>query len=75
MFTSDLEKGDRKKAMSRLKVPPFGIQKTDWTSLFVGFSGGCFFVLLLSLIGSGVVMNNERKIPEGATEQVNGTKR
>ena len=67
LFTNELEKGDRKKAMNRLKVPPFGIQKTDWTTLLVGFSGGCFFILLAALIASGFVMN-ERKIPHTGTE-------
>jgi len=75
LFTNELEKGNRKKAMIRLKVPPFGIQKTDWTSLLVGFSGGCFFVLLVALLSSGVVMHSVRTIPDRAeqAEIVNGT--
>jgi len=60
LFTNELEKGNRKKAMNRLKVPPFGIQKTDWTTLLVGFGGGCFFGLFAALIASGVVMHQAR---------------
>ena len=60
LFTNELEKGDRKAAMARLKVPPFESKKTDWTTLLVGFALGCFLILLLVILASSLVMNNDQ---------------
>ena len=60
LFTNELERGDRKKAMARLKVPPFESQKTDWTTLLVGFALGCFLILLLVILASTLVVNNDQ---------------
>ena len=57
LFTNELERGDRKKAMARLKVPPFESKKTDWTTLLVGFALGCFIILLLVIVASSVAIN------------------
>ena len=66
---SELEQGDRKRAMSRLRVPPFESKKTDWTTMLVGFSAGCFMVLLMIIIASSIIMNTSRKIPQTSEEQ------
>ena len=60
LFTNELEKGDRKKAMARLKVPPFESQKTDWTTLLVGLALGCFLILVLVILVSSVALNNSQ---------------
>ena len=57
LFTNELEKGDRKKAMARLKVPPFESKKTDWTTLLVGLALGCFLILLLVILASSLAIN------------------
>ena len=53
--------------MSRLRVPPFESKKTDWTTLMVGFTAGCFLILILVIIASSMVMANSRIVP--STEQ------
>ena len=70
LFTTELEKGDRKKAMSRLRVPPFESKKTDWTTLAVGFMGGCFLVLVFVIIASSMIMHNSRRVPSNNTEML-----
>ena len=57
-----------KKAMSRLRVPPFQSKKTDWTTMLVGFTGGCFLIMVLVIIASSVVMNNTRRVPSNQSE-------
>ena len=49
--------------MSRLRVPPFESKKTDWTTLMVGFTAGCFLILILVIIASSMVMANSRIVP------------
>ena len=70
LFITELEKGDRKKAMSRLRVPPFESKKTDWTTLMVGFMGGCFLVLVFVIAASSMIMHNTRKVPSNNTEML-----
>lgn len=52
--TSELEGGDRSKAMKRLRVPPLGDQQHPWTNFKTGFCLGMFLVLLVVIILSGV---------------------
>ena len=68
LFTSELEKGDKKKAMTRLRVPPFESKKTDWSTIFLGFTGGVFLVLILVILASTMIMNSSRKVPHNTTE-------
>ena len=63
LFTTELERGDRKAAMARLKVPPFESKKTDWTTLLVGFALGCFLILLLVILASSLVINYNPELP------------
>lgn len=53
LFTSELECGDRQKAMKRLRVPPLNDQQSPWTTFKVGFFLGAFIVLILAVILSG----------------------
>ena len=46
--------------MARLKVPPFESKKTDWTTLLVGFALGWFLILLLVILASSLVVNNDQ---------------
>lgn len=56
VVTSDLEEGDRQKAMKRLRVPPLGEQQSLWTTFKVKYIQGVVkFILnkiLLILISS-----------------------
>ncbi|XP_023340360.1 xenotropic and polytropic retrovirus receptor 1 [Eurytemora carolleeae] len=52
--TSDLEGGDRQKAMKRLRVPPLGDKQSPWTTFKVGLFAGAFVVLLIAVILSAV---------------------
>ena len=51
--TSELEGGDRQKAMKRLRVPPLGEKQSPWTTFKVGLFSGSFIVLLTVVILSG----------------------
>ena len=48
--TSELEGGDRQKAMKRLRVPPLGDQQSPWTTFKVGLFTGAFLVLVIAMI-------------------------
>ncbi|XP_076436332.1 xenotropic and polytropic retrovirus receptor 1 homolog [Babylonia areolata] len=48
--TSELEGGDRSKAMKRLRVPPLGDQQHPWTNFKTGFCLGMFLVLVVVII-------------------------
>jgi len=52
--TSDLEGGDRQKAMKRLRVPPLGDKHSPWTTFKVGLFAGAFLVLFIAVILSAV---------------------
>lgn len=52
--TSDLEGGDRQKAMKRLRVPPLGEQKSPWTTFKVGLFSGSFIVLFIAVVLSAI---------------------
>ncbi|KAK7094735.1 solute carrier family 53 member 1-like [Littorina saxatilis] len=48
--TSELEGGDRSKAMKRLRVPPLGDQQHPWTNFKTGFCLGMFLVLVIVIV-------------------------
>ncbi|XP_041370667.1 xenotropic and polytropic retrovirus receptor 1-like isoform X2 [Gigantopelta aegis] len=48
--TSELEGGNRQKAMKRLRVPPLGDQQNPWTNFKVGLFLGMFTILLIVII-------------------------
>ncbi|XP_076342267.1 solute carrier family 53 member 1-like [Tachypleus tridentatus] len=54
LFTSELEGGDRQKAMKRLRVPPLNDKQSPWTTFKVGLFSGAFLVLIATVILSGV---------------------
>lgn len=58
MVTTELEGGDRQKAMKRLRVPPLGEQQSPWTTFKVGLFSGCFIVLLIAVILSGKLFSS-----------------
>ena len=68
LFTNELEEGNRKAAMARLKVPPFHSKTTDWKTLMVGMAGGGFVTLLCVIAASGVAMTNSRSVPTNQSE-------
>ena len=53
-FISELEDGDRQRAMKRLRVPPLGDQQSPWTTFKVGLFSGAFIVLLIAVILSAI---------------------
>ncbi|XP_076316127.1 solute carrier family 53 member 1-like isoform X2 [Tachypleus tridentatus] len=54
LFTTELEAGDRQKAMKRLRVPPLNDQLSRSTTFKVGLFSGAFLVLITTVILSGV---------------------
>ncbi|KAM9480437.1 xenotropic and polytropic retrovirus receptor 1a isoform X1 [Oncorhynchus nerka] len=58
VVTTELEGGDRQKAMKRLRVPPLGAAQPAlaWTTFRVGLYCGVFIVLSISFILSGAVL-------------------
>lgn len=53
MVTTELEGGDRQRAMKRLRVPPLGEKQSPWITFKVGLFSGSFIVLLIAVILSG----------------------
>ena len=51
--TTELESGDRTRAMKRLRVPPLGEQQSPWTTFKVGLFSGSFIVLAIVVVLSG----------------------
>lgn len=51
--TTELEGGDRQRAMKRLRVPPLGEQQSPWTTFKVGLFSGSFIVLFVTVVLSG----------------------
>jgi len=60
--TTDLEGGDRQKAMKRLRVPPLGDKHSPWTTFKVGLFAGAFLVLFIAVILSAVFHSPENTI-------------
>ncbi|XP_062374233.1 xenotropic and polytropic retrovirus receptor 1 homolog [Sardina pilchardus] len=56
LVTTELECGDRQRAMKRLRVPPLGAAQPApaWTTFRVGLYCGVFIVLLVTVIITGV---------------------
>ncbi|XP_071096597.1 solute carrier family 53 member 1-like isoform X1 [Haliotis cracherodii] len=52
--TSELEGGNRQKAMKRLRVPPLGDQQNPWTNFKVGLFLGMFSILIIVVILAAV---------------------
>lgn len=48
--TTELEAGDRQRAMKRLRVPPLGEQQSPWTTFKVGLFSGSFIVLFAAVV-------------------------
>lgn len=51
--TTELEGGDRQRAMKRLRVPPLGEKQSPWTTFKVGLFSGSFVVLFIAVVLSG----------------------
>ncbi|CAN9502970.1 unnamed protein product [Ophioblennius macclurei] len=58
LVTTELEGGDRQKAMKRLRVPPLGAAQPApaWTTFRVGLYCGVFLVLLVTVVITGAVV-------------------
>lgn len=54
LVTTELEAGDRQRAMKRLRVPPLGEQQSPWTTFKVGLFSGSFIVLFIAVVLSGI---------------------
>ncbi|XP_023221206.1 xenotropic and polytropic retrovirus receptor 1-like [Centruroides sculpturatus] len=50
LVTTDLEGGDRQRAMKRLRVPPLNDKQSPWTTFKVGLFSGAFIVLVVAVI-------------------------
>uniref|UniRef100_UPI0037E929CF xenotropic and polytropic retrovirus receptor 1 homolog isoform X2 n=1 Tax=Semicossyphus pulcher TaxID=241346 RepID=UPI0037E929CF len=62
LVTTELEGGDRQRAMKRLRVPPLGAAQPApaWTTFRVGLYCGVFLVLVVTVVITGAVV-----IPSG----------
>uniref|UniRef100_A0A8C7SRL0 Xenotropic and polytropic retrovirus receptor 1a n=2 Tax=Oncorhynchus mykiss TaxID=8022 RepID=A0A8C7SRL0_ONCMY len=60
LVTTELEGGDRQKAMKRLRVPPLGAAQPAlaWTTFRVGLYCGVFIVLAISFLLTGTFTHN-----------------
>ncbi|XP_072219601.1 xenotropic and polytropic retrovirus receptor 1 homolog isoform X2 [Leuresthes tenuis] len=58
LVTTELEGGDRQKAMKRLRVPPLGAAQPApaWTTFRVGLYCGVFLVLIVTVVITGADM-------------------
>ncbi|XP_076018241.1 xenotropic and polytropic retrovirus receptor 1 homolog isoform X2 [Genypterus blacodes] len=58
LVTTELEGGDRQKAMKRLRVPPLGAAQPApaWTTFRVGLYCGIFLVLVVTVVITGAVV-------------------
>ncbi|XP_041848062.1 xenotropic and polytropic retrovirus receptor 1 homolog [Melanotaenia boesemani] len=64
LVTTELEGGDRQKAMKRLRVPPLGAAQPApaWTTFRVGLYCGVFLVLIVAVVITGAVVINRSDI-------------
>uniref|UniRef100_W5L5G8 Xenotropic and polytropic retrovirus receptor 1a n=1 Tax=Astyanax mexicanus TaxID=7994 RepID=W5L5G8_ASTMX len=64
LVTTELEGGDRQRAMKRLRVPPLGAAQPApaWTTFRVGLYCGVFIVLVVSFILTGAVFYHDKNI-------------
>uniref|UniRef100_A0A673X425 Xenotropic and polytropic retrovirus receptor 1a n=1 Tax=Salmo trutta TaxID=8032 RepID=A0A673X425_SALTR len=65
LVTTELEGGDRQKAMKRLRVPPLGAAQPAlaWTTFRVGLYCGVFIVLAISFLLTGMFTHNHNVWP------------
>uniref|UniRef100_A0A3P9HQC7 Xenotropic and polytropic retrovirus receptor 1 homolog n=1 Tax=Oryzias latipes TaxID=8090 RepID=A0A3P9HQC7_ORYLA len=65
LVTTELEGGDRQKAMKRLRVPPLGAAQPApaWTTFRVGLYCGVFLVLIVAVVITAVVIKNSEVWP------------
>ncbi|KAK5918848.1 hypothetical protein CgunFtcFv8_022793 [Champsocephalus gunnari] len=58
LVTTELEGGDRQRAMKRLRVPPLGAAQPApaWTTFRVGLYCGVFLVLMVTVVITGAVV-------------------
>lgn len=63
LVTTELEGGDRQKAMKRLRVPPLGAAQPApaWTTFRVGLYCGVFIVLIVTISIAGIVNSGGQK--------------
>ena len=60
-FINQLEGGNRKKAIKRLRVPPLGDKHgSPWTTFKLGFFCGAFIILLIAVALSGIFHDRYR---------------
>lgn len=59
-IVTDIEGGNRTKAMKRLRVPPLGEHQSPWTTFKVGLFSGAFCVLVVAVIISTMLSRNEQ---------------
>ncbi|KAB5567086.1 hypothetical protein PHYPO_G00228730 [Pangasianodon hypophthalmus] len=64
LVTTELEGGDRQKAMKRLRVPPLGAAQPApaWTTFRVGLYCGIFIVLTVTFILSGAFYFRDKNV-------------
>ncbi|XP_066548657.1 xenotropic and polytropic retrovirus receptor 1 homolog isoform X2 [Amia ocellicauda] len=64
LVTTELEGGDRQKAMKRLRVPPLGAAQPApaWTTFRVGLYCGVFIVLAVTFILTGAVQMSSKNM-------------
>ncbi|RUS73639.1 hypothetical protein EGW08_018594 [Elysia chlorotica] len=58
--TSELEGGDRSRAMKRLRVPPLGDENLPWTNFKTGLFSGMFLILFVVLLVSGIFIDRSK---------------
>ncbi|KAJ7992834.1 hypothetical protein DPEC_G00266130 [Dallia pectoralis] len=64
LVTTELEGGDRQKAMKRLRVPPLGAAQPAlaWTTFRVGLYCGVFIIVAVAFILTGAVFNRNDNV-------------
>ncbi|XP_053481928.1 xenotropic and polytropic retrovirus receptor 1a [Ictalurus furcatus] len=64
LVTTELEGGDRQKAMKRLRVPPLGAAQPApaWTTFRVGLYCGIFIVLTVTFVLSGAFYFHDKNV-------------
>merc|ERR1719209_2854806 len=57
--TTELEGGNRQKAMLRLRVPPLADKQNPWTTFKVGLFSGAFLVLMVAMVLSAAFHSSQ----------------
>lgn len=58
-IVTEIEGGNRTKAMKRLRVPPLGEHQSAWTTFKVGLFSGAFFILIVAVILSALFYSHK----------------